>query len=337
MKSILIRYTDSRYAKSYVTGDLYLSSLSRFWDLRSANNGAVRQQDISEGVAMQLPHDVLDKILAGAFEGYVIHDARFRIEAYGYCNLLCFYRIDAIDTTDTITIDPRYTNLVRFNPVLNNRMNHVVQIPDSDMNSFGDTVIIIKDENKFTERVLAAIRKVGGECVVGDVRYHPIKDRLDPSTLNKPHMTIMPDALFDMKLLSDGRDNIISYGSLDKYDVYAKQKEWRICWLPDIRNHEPQYLHVGDMSDTIEIMPTSELISKLQSIFPGYFLGYVKETRNRCIGTLSYKEFKGKVESIDGKCRPMFEIGQQFPLLATHYKLLLYNWKLEFLIALACS
>lgn len=309
MRSILIRYTDSQYANSYITGGLYLSSLSQFWDFKSVGKRAVKQQDFSEGVATQLPHDVLDNVFGGVLGKYVIHDARFRIEAYGYCNLLCFYRIDAIDTTDAVAIDTRHTNLVRFNPVLNPRMNHVVQTPDSDMNSFGDTVIIVKDENKFTERVLAAIKKAGGECVIGDVRYHSIKDRLDSSTLNNHHITMITDVLFDMKPLCSGRDDIISYGGLDKYDIYAKQKEWRVCWLPNIRNYNPKYLHVGDMSDIIEIIPASQLISKLQLIFPGYSMGYVKENRNRCTGTSSYKEFKGKVESIDGKCKLIFDIG----------------------------
>ena len=33
MQSTLIRFTDSKFADSYRTGDLYLSSISSFWDL----------------------------------------------------------------------------------------------------------------------------------------------------------------------------------------------------------------------------------------------------------------------------------------------------------------
>lgn len=310
MKSILIRYTDSQYAKSYLTGDLYLSSLSRFWDLRPGITG---QNDFSEGISAQLPNDVLSETLGKefveAFGQHLIHDARFRIEAYGYCNLLCFYRIDAIDTTGSVKIDTRYISLVKSNPLLNNRLKHVVQIPDDSMNNFGDTVIIVKDETKFIERVISAIKKIGGECVIGDVRYHRIKDRVDPSRLNRPHGTLISDEPMDIDMFCCGRDDIISYGSLDKYDVYKKQKEWRICWLSNERNNEPKWLHAGDMSDIIDIVPSSKIISKIQQLFPGYLMGYVEEVRRQCTGTMSYREFKNLIEGIDGKCRPLFEIG----------------------------
>jgi hypothetical protein len=311
MRSILIRYIDSKKVdpSSYLSGDLYLSSLSKFWKLRNESNGVTGMQDFSEGVAMQVPHNSLNKIFPAELSNCVVHDARFRMEAYGYCNLLCFFRIDAIDTTDRVYIAKDYINSARFSPLLNNKMNHVVQIPSSDMNSFGDTVIIVKDETKFIERILATIRQVGGECVIGDVRYHPLKDRLDPSSLYRRSITFIPDTPFDLKDIDDGLHDIISYGSLDKYDIYSYQREWRVCWLPDVRNNEPKFLHIGNMSDIIEIIPTSELMDSLQSIFLGYYLGDVKETRRCCAGTLSYADFKAKVESIDGKCKPIFEIG----------------------------
>jgi hypothetical protein len=112
-----------------------------------------------------------------------------------------------------------------------------------------------------------------------------------------------------MKMLCGSRDDAILYGSLDKYDIYAKQKEWRICWLPETNNYAPKILRVGDLRDIIEIVPVSELEKKLLSIFPGYFLGYVDKTRKRCMGTMSYRDFKRRVESIDGKCRLILDIG----------------------------
>ncbi len=311
----MIKYTDSQYANSYLTGELYLSSLSLFWNLHNNGNGVVKQQDFSEGVATQLPHDVLEKVVPESFANRLIHDARFRLEAYGYCNLLCFFRIDAIDTFDAVSIDTRYTGLVKFNPVLNSKMNHVFQVPDDTMMSFGDTVVIIKDEEKFVERVLAAVSKAGGECVIGDVQYHPMIDRLDPSAMNKHHISLITDegdshkGLFDMKALCGKQEDAIIYGSLDKYDIYAEQKEWRVCWLPKVKNKEPKILHVGDMHDIIEIIPTADLLSKLQRIFPGYHFGLISEIRKRCVGTLSYREFRHKVEAIDGKCRLIFDIG----------------------------
>lgn len=83
MKCTLIRFTDSKYVESYKDGDLWLSSLSSFWDLRKGRIDldklkknqiseeeigtaieyeVARQQDFSEGAAMQVKRDVLDKI-----------------------------------------------------------------------------------------------------------------------------------------------------------------------------------------------------------------------------------------------------------------------------------
>ena len=315
MRSVLVRYIDSRHIDSYKTGELYLSSLSSFWDLRAGNSGIALQQDFSEGVAAQVPHDVLDEHFSELFPGHIIHDARFRIEAYGYCNLLCFFRVDAIDTKNAVVIDKRYENLVRCNPMLSNNVNHVIQIPDEDMKGSRDMVILIRDEGKFVGKILDAVRKNGGECLIGDVRYHPMEDRLDSATLRKHHLTVVSDdsdlssGLFDMDMFCSGRSDVKIYGSLDKYSKYSGQKEWRICWLPDIRNHEAKILPVGDINDIIEIMPAAELASKLQGVFSGYHFGYVNDVRKQTFGSMSHRNFRTKVESIDGKCRVIFDIG----------------------------
>ena len=86
MQSTLIRFTDSKFADSYRTGDLYLSSISSFWDLtkdtlpydpelvklpeaeirkRLKEKGAAEgRQDFSEGVMAQIPRDKISQVFA---------------------------------------------------------------------------------------------------------------------------------------------------------------------------------------------------------------------------------------------------------------------------------
>ncbi len=122
MQSTLIRFTDSKFADSYRTGDLYLSSISSFWDLtkgrlpydpelvklpeaeirkRLKEKGAAEgRQDFSEGVMAQIPRDKISQVFGDMRDhvDHVIHDVRFRLSAYKYCNILCFFRIDAEDS-----------------------------------------------------------------------------------------------------------------------------------------------------------------------------------------------------------------------------------------------
>lgn len=126
MRSILIRYTDSKYADSYKTGNLYMSLLSTFWDFmkglvnyEDVCSGKVtleefekakifremNQQDFQEGVATQIPKEYVRRYLPKDFVDVLKYDVRFRLEAYGFCKLLCFFRVDCLDTEDPMMAD----------------------------------------------------------------------------------------------------------------------------------------------------------------------------------------------------------------------------------------
>jgi hypothetical protein len=308
--SVLLKFTKSEFANSYLKGDLYLSSLTCYTNMKTVGNGVNGQYDFSEGLAASVPKNILDSILKERpFEDYIMHDVRFRVKAYDYCNLLCFYRIDTFSTVVPIYVNKSYPYRVKNNPVLSPQLTHVVQVPDNKMKSFGDIVIIIKDEETFTKRVLAAIEKAGGECVIGDIRYHDIQDRLEPAKIGGHNISLISDQEYLLANILTGRNDVIRYGCLDKYSKYAHQKEWRICWLPSINNHEAKWLRVGDLSDIIEIVSSKKIEDKLVDLYPGYYLGQTNECRTRCSGTVTYPKFKRIVESIDGKCQIMFEIG----------------------------
>ena len=90
MQSTLIRFIDSKYADSYLRGELYLSSLSKFWNYMEGKvpcgvdvtdteavstliNTPQDRQDFSEGVAAQIPRDKVSQYF-GPMRDHIVHD-----------------------------------------------------------------------------------------------------------------------------------------------------------------------------------------------------------------------------------------------------------------------
>ena len=273
MESLLIRFTDSKFADSYRTGRLSFSSLHSFWDLhRTASD---KQQDFSEGVALEVPSDIVaDESGFGTHIGSKV--MRARVEAYGYCKILCFYRVDVTDSL-------------------------IQAIPDSRF-SFGDTVIIVKDEKLFEERVIKAASKHGEACILGDVRYHNLKNMPQGHTV-----TVVSDEPF-LQLSSIQKRGDKYYGCLDKYVYYREQREYRACWLPRIHDHQRKELDIGPGNDVFDIIPAVRLPNYLQHKYPCRYFGKIEERKLQCVGNVSYNRFMKKVERIDAACSVIFEI-----------------------------
>lgn len=367
MQSTLIRFTSSEYIDSYLSGNLYLSSLSAFWDLRegripygmavteerirAAIDGVHKwRQDFSEGVIAQIPRNEVAPIFDTVGDR-IIHDVRFRLSAYKYCNLLCFFRIDAedggkglmdadnsalilrdhgIDITagrlgamEPSEVQALMEKVIKPNLLLSTQKKHTVQLPSLEMDKFGDVVIVIKDELEFVKRIKTAVEKWGEGCIMGDVRYHDLLDRVDPAAMQRNSVTIISsqaqgdhtdkasfaaDGVFNMSILDDMK-NIFWRGSLDKYSGYASQKEWRVCWLPEERNYEAKTLEVGPLEDIIDVVDTKNIRSYLLKKYRGYTPGIVNTIRSTQYGTESYRDFKERMKGIDGLGDFVMEIG----------------------------
>lgn len=374
MKSTLIRYISSEHADSYRTGNLYLSSLWTFWDFidgkyryddvvagkvseeevkKAIEQDENRRSDFSEGVVAQIRRDQLPW-LTKQFDDHIIHDIRFRLSAYKYCNLMCFFRIDAedgergyLDEDNAALVLQRHgknvtaedlrnmgyqnaqmliKSVIKRNPVLSMNKTHLVQLPAPSMDWFGDCVVVIKDEEEFKKRVMGAVKKRGGHLVMGDVRYHPLLDRVDPKTMKKHSITVVSsnhtpearnfednrwltgDGTFHLNDFKNAKD-ILWRGVLDKYDVYALQKEWRICWLSDERNYKAKALPVGSLDGIIDIVKTENIREYLLELYRGYTPGIVQSSRRNECGTESYVDFKERMKEIDGRGDFVMEIG----------------------------
>lgn len=281
MRSTLIRFTKKAYAQEFLKGHLYLSSLATFWNIR---NNFEDQKDICEGIAATIEKTALP--VETALQSVTAFDVRCRLEAYQYCKLLCFFRVDADQG--------------------------IIELPRKEMDDFGDTVIIIKDEREFIRRVVQAVKKVGGECITGDVRYHMPVDSTRPNYRPIHTMTLESsgeNGVMSMQRLMNMAKTVTKFGCLDKSIRYAKQKEWRICYLPQKNDTEPGRLEIGDLSDVAELVAVSELRKKLLQMNPFHFPGIMNSKRTDSCGILHYKEFKEKVEQIDGNCRILLDIG----------------------------
>lgn len=94
------------------------------------------------------------------------------------------------------------------------------------------------------------------------------------------------DGSFNLSML-DGIDNIYWRGCLDKYDRFASQKEWRVCWLPTERNFDAKILHVGSLDDIVDIVATKDIRRYLLNKYSGYVPGLISNVRKDTDGTES--------------------------------------------------
>ncbi|MCC8195485.1 MAG: hypothetical protein LIO49_01540 [Ruminococcus sp.] len=288
MSSILIKFTDHKYVSDFLDGNLYMSSLGKFWGLC---NKFKEQKDIFEGVCAvtgigknaPFPDDFLSVMAS---------DFRFRIEAYQYCNLLCFYRVDRDDAT------------------------HIMQGIPKKMDKFGDSVLVIKNRGEFIKRVKASVIKAGGICCMGDVNYHRnAGEKIGPKMYLLSGEGEETDGTFSLDSIGQFGPIKRRYGCLDKEIGYSDQREWRVCYLPKTYDTQDIRLPVGNLRDIVEAYPVSEVRARLMSFGTnilnprGYVYGVVNRKGQICDGTVSYDVFKETVEKIDGRCRVVACIG----------------------------
>ena len=361
---VLIRYTSSKYKEDYLNGNLYLSSLSSFWDVKKGKidlnktpnptaaeiqaameNQKMMQQDFSEGAGGQIPKSAMRRYIKNPeFQEALVYDMRYRVEAYGYCNLLCFYRMDQMDCPSARLDEKNVCTLLRQkgahvsgnylsrlnpwqlndllqkyfpqNPKLSQKQCHIIQLPPPAMDQYGDMVVLVKDESAFIKKIKTAVKNRNEDCVLGDVRYHEIQDRDNhQNEKNPPHTISLVEGNHFWNLSELKREpGLLQYGPLDKYSPFSWQKEWRVCWLPQEHNHEGKVLEVGDLRGIIETVSVEEFRWEMMKRNPGYVPGYIERMPKNVFGTMrdgerGYRNFMEAVEQIDGRASLMVDVG----------------------------
>lgn len=283
MSAVLLRFTDEKYIDSYRQGKLSFSALSSFWDVSNRKAVSDKQQDFSEGIGLDVSKDLF--IACPDFYNRICNDVvRARIDDYGYCKILCFYRVD---------IDNRF-----------------IQTIPAGMHSFGNRVIIVKDEKELAKRIICAITKYGEPCVIGDVQYRNMEfyERRKVNRVIPHHVTVLSDGpMLDLSTAQKYARSK-SYGCLDKYVKFAEQREFRICWLPRKHDHQRKVLDIGPTDDLFDIIKADELNIYLLKKYPGHSFNYINPRTPVFDGNVTYNTFKKRVEKITGACTLILDI-----------------------------
>lgn len=190
-----------------------------------------------------------DSPLPNDLKSYIKNNVTYRLEDCKYINVLSFVRHG-------------------YDPI-----SKYVDAVDPRFANFGNYVVRIKDLESFVNRVVDAMKKIDNSYgLAGPVVYHH-------------------------------RNEEIQYQDcFNKWDWFAWQNEWRIAFLPDyprIRElaytnptdlyETPFVLQVGDVSNLVDVFPTSEYIHGLSKIYNGYSIVEqidTKEEEIRKIGAL---------------------------------------------------
>lgn len=247
MRQLIKYFSSYQYAKMFQDGQIYMNSLSWFWD-----NGFEDQKDMFEGIAASVDKQRLR--LPSYWNHLINGDILFRLDAYRYCNLTCFHRVDISDSLN-IDLAPEAS---RFRGI---------DLPNVAMNDFGIIVAIIKDEQELLRRVLAAMKPYWF-CISGDVAYQPYPGSSNGSGGSAIFGSVSQYPITALPLKSNFptmKDCFV------KHTPYGYQREWRICLFRNQKNDSPCILNVGNLADIVELVPSSDIGKRLIQMYAPCF------------------------------------------------------------------
>lgn len=268
----LIKFIKNRkYTEMFLDGNLYMNSLSYFWD-----KGFEEQRDVLEGIDFTFDQS---EILPFHWQKVMKGDMMFRLDAYKYCNLLCFYRMD-------IAQSPSFD------------MNKTICLPPEEMKAFGKYAVIIKNPRELIKRFSNSVES-GNLYIAGNVEYRPksgLKAGEIPSIIwqsEKQHHV-------NPKLITSHRD------CFTKDTFYAGQREWRICLFRNTNVATEHVQRIGDIRDIVEVVRTKDLKKHLCELHAPCNGGIVPKTNLPFEGNIRRHAFRDHLYSFDGGLGDLF-------------------------------
>lgn len=264
MRLLMKFFEKEEYAKSFLKGNLYMNSLSYFWE-----NGFEDQRDMLEGLSGELKAKFITQF-EQEFEKHRITDYMVQYTGYKYCNLFCMTQL-------------------KLNPSENN-----LQFDwDEQMKKFGKYIAIITDEAEFLKRIDKAMKVNNLNYYCGDVEYIkvPFKDCI---SLNSNSLVFHKSSHLQhsTRIVS----SLKSRDSFNKYDKFAWQKEWRICICCGDRNTNPYTLKIKPINDIAVMLNINNLNSDmLNKIFNKS--NKIKSPKNQ--GNISREDLKNQLIKLD--------------------------------------
>ena len=276
MRQLIKYFSSHSYAKMFQGGKIYMNSLSWFWE-----NGFEDQRDLFEGITASVDKKRLG--LPPFWQQLINGDILFRLDAYRYCNLSCFYRVDISDTPD-LSICPNAPKFYRIN------------MPNKAMDRFGNTVAIIKNEQEFIRRVLTALES-DWRCICGDVIYKPYPGSANLQGGNTNWGSINQYPISKLPLKSEFptmKDCFV------KHIQYRSQNEWRICLFRNQKDDCHYILDVGDLSDIVDLVPSDNIVKRLAQMYSPCFAHHVPPQIGPFQGNITRTAFQRMLLDFDG-------------------------------------
>lgn len=240
MYSLIRYFSNKEYRDQFVAGKLYMNTLDYFW-----NNGFDDQKDLFEGVVCTVPVKEFGAFPT-VFQSAQATDFRFRAEGYKYCNVCCFSRIDYVSSPAG-----SLGHLISYNY-------------NPKMTEFGSYAVLIKNEDKFINRVRDAANSKGYKYLCGNVNYKKLMK--DGRLTKEGPLTYWAakDKYFTIQELENRGIKIKRRDCFDKSVNYEAQKEWRIALYRGIKDTKAYTLDIGDLSDIVTSFDASELTKVLE-------------------------------------------------------------------------
>ena len=292
---ILMKFISKKeFLDDFLKGSLYMNSLYYFWNeyplevakrkkkeilvsnpeinpdellIPLENSAPAGQMDLFEGTISTADGDKMG--FEKNFTDVLMTDIMLRSIGYKYCNVLCFYRLD-------LTITPFGRNVaVKYN--LN-----------SQMNEFGEYVVIIDDEVELLRRINTAIKKEANyRYLCGSVNYRKFK-KSGTNARNGNSLTVKVEMEVDITEEPLKSAIISRRDCFDKTERYCNQKEWRLALYRGVKSTDAYRLEIGDISDIVHYVRSDNLNEELQRTIQ---MG-IKQGAGGYYGNISRKEMK---------------------------------------------
>lgn len=285
----------TKYLHDFLNGNLYMNTLSYFWNEYKPRDNEGKaglatdpktipreipnrlpqgQRDLLEGTIGVIPSE--NSKLIKVLGEHLLTDPICRAKGFGYCNTLCFYKLDYCSF------------LTAKNQAITWRVSPSVH-------TFGRYVIIVKNEQELIRRIARKVEKEKFKFVCGDVNYGKVRNS---DLLREKHSIILKAEMeFD---LGDLKDKITSKRDcFDKEESYKDQNEWRVALYRGVKSVEAYTLKVGNLRDICDWVPISALNEYLERMFRsrirGGTAGYYGNIQRKELRDLFYELSDSKI------------------------------------------
>lgn len=280
MNYMLLKFiSNEKFLDDFLNGSLYMNTLYYYWNQYSIDKAKERWErdlknnhdldpdnyvapikggpgpgvmDLFEGTVGT--ERLADSNVPDMIEGHVQTDPIYRSVGMGYCNTLCFFKMDYEFLEDG-----------NFGALGMCGMHGIpVKYYLGDMHEFGDYVVIIDDLDELISRIHKAVRSRGFKYSCGPVRYRKLM-RNGKGPLLGHNIALKEDDLHDISNVKSRRD------AFTKMEKYEYQREWRVVLYRGVKDKEPYRLEVGDLRDIVHWVKREDLEAEIKQILQGMF------------------------------------------------------------------